>query len=1054
MSDLLALDSLGPLVRRISSYLVALIFDRLPRIEFRNCIDGSIRSAALRTVITNLPHPVPGEAPSAPVIEAYRTISRYLIHNIVGRFVVVRPGAASLPGIEISRPLLVPSAGSRVSADAIDVVVELGRCYGLLLRQEEIRALRDALDNILADEDSSSSAKKRAVVALSVLAIYFSDDLLSAFVSHLIEGFRDPHLAAPKRRLLVTIAGAMARSIPKRFGPHLQTLAPFILSPVGEAELAEQTERMAEDGERDSQLDEVREAALAALESFLTFCSADMRFYSSETVEAALRFLKYDPNLHDVVDDDDDDDDDDMAGSLGDSDDLDFGDDADDDDYEFGDLEAFNDEGDVSWRVRRCAAKVLHALVLSRATGDLLEEGTLHQRIAPALVRRFKERDENVRLEILDVVTLFVRKTGESNLSLKLGGRGFDPSVTPASIHSRKRRRGSSDVSMLDAQAVVLPATNMSASSGPPDGLAAITPAIVRGALKLLETKSQPTKQASVGLLRILTVVRPGCLAEYLAETVKRVIELLTTSTSTGTGAVLPSTVSGAASATGSSLRIETLSLVATVAQTHDTAVLRPFLQDLVSCVTTAARDRFYKISSEAIKVAEQLIRVVTSLPRRPSAEDAPRPDLLGPLYDVVMDRANTANVDSEVKQQAVHALGVLLARTSKDLLPQPSRDAALAVLYERLQNEITRRAAMRAVREVVLHASSSDDLPETWTRAVMVELSAQLRKANRSLRVGGLTGLRDLVLSPSGVQHLDQETTKVLKDALTPLLNTNDFHMLGPSLVMLTRFAELGPEVIDGSVVRAISSLALADLVGTVLDTLLNLVKTIGEQGAGAPLMSSLLKDVGVNGDPAVVGRLIGTLLVCGGSKTGVSLDDFVKELEHAQDDKRKCLALSVIGEAALRLGLSSPLEPEAFIAHFRSKSDQVPLAAAVALGRAGVGDVAKYIPVILNHLDKADISQYLLLHSVNEILQHGNVGKTGLAPFSKQIWEEVILVSQQEDNKALGAECVGRLIVIDPKSYLTPLQVRRRSPSSPFVERICRGRLLTLDLKGVSPR
>ena len=1039
MSDLVAPDSLAPLVRRISSYLVALIFDRLPKIEFRNCIDDSVRSAALRTVITNLPQPVPGEAPSAPVIEAYRTISRYLFHNIVGRFVILRPGTAPLPGIEITRPLLVPVGDARVSADAIDVVVELGRCYGPLLRQEEIKALRDALNNILADEQSSSSAKKRAVVALSVLAIYFSDDLLSAFVSQLIEGFRDPHLAAPKRRLLVTITGAMARSISKRFGPHLQTLAPFILSPVGEAELVDQTERMAEDGESDSQLDEVREAALAALESFLTFCSADMRFYSSETVEAALRFLKYDPNLHD------DDDDDDMAGSLEDADDLDFGDDADDDDddYEFGDLEAFNDEGDVSWRVRRCAAKVLHALVLSRARGDLLEEGTLHQRIAPALVRRFKERDENVRLEILDVVTLFVRKTGESDLSLKLGGRGFDPSVILTSVHNRKRRRGSSDVSMLDAQAMVLPVTNVSASSsGPPDGLAAITPAIVRGALKLLEMKSQPTKQASVALLRILIVVRPGCLAEHLAETVKRIIELLTTSTSTSTGAVLASTVSGAASATGSSLRIETLSLVATLAQTHDAAVLRPFLPDVVSCVTTAARDRFYKISSEAIKVAEQLIRVVTSLPRRQSGEDASQPDLLGPLYDVVMDRANTVNVDSEVKQQAVHALGVILARSSRDVLSQPKRNAALGVLYERLQNEITRRAAMRAVHEVVLHASSSYDLPETWTRAVMVELSAQLRKANRSLRVAGLTGLKDLVLNPSGVQHLDRETTKVLKEALTPLLNTNDLHMLGPSLVMLTKFAELGPEVIDGAVVSAISSLALADLAGTVLDTLLNLVKTIGEQGAGAPLMNSLLQDVGVNGDPAVVGRLIGTLLVCGGPKTGVSLDDFVKELERAQDDKRKCLALSVIGEAALRLGLSSPLEPEAFIAHFRSKSDQVPLAAAMALGRAGVGDVAKYIPVVLDHLDKADISQYLLLHSIKEILQHRNVGKTGLAPFSKQIWEKVILVSQQEDNKALGAECVGRLIVIDPKSYLAPLQVRLRSPSSPVTDRVCRGR------------
>ena len=52
-----------------------------------------------------------------------------------------------------------------------------------------------------------------------------------------------------------------------------------------------------DEGERDPEIDEVLEAALIALESFLASCPQDMRMYTNETITAATRFLKYDPNL-------------------------------------------------------------------------------------------------------------------------------------------------------------------------------------------------------------------------------------------------------------------------------------------------------------------------------------------------------------------------------------------------------------------------------------------------------------------------------------------------------------------------------------------------------------------------------------------------------------------------------------------------------------------------------------------------------------------------------------------------------------------------------------
>lgn len=60
----------------------------------------------------------------------------------------------------------------------------------------------------------------------------------------------------------------------------------------------------------------------------------------------------------------------------------------------------------------------------------------------------------------------------------------------------------------------------------------------------------------------------------------------------------------------------------------------------------------------------------------------------------------------------------------------------------------------------------------------------------------------------------------------------------------------------------------------------------------------------------------------------------------------------------------------PETFLEQFQAKSEDVPIAAAVALGLAGAGSVERYLPVIMQRL-LADTAkdQYLLLHSLKEV-------------------------------------------------------------------------------------
>ena len=132
------------------------------------------------------------------------------------------------------------------------------------------------------------------------------------------------------------------------------------------------------------------------------------------------------------------------------------------------------------------------------------------------------------------------------------------------------------------------------------------------------------------------------------------------------------------------------------------------------------------------------------------------------------------------------------------------------------------------------------------------------------------------------------------------------------------------------------------------------------------------------------------------------VVANDFLKELETQNDESKRCLALSVLGEAGLRMGANCPLQPESFTRYFDDSSEKVQLAAAVALGRSGAGNVKLYLPKVLDALTQG--KQYLLLHSIKELLQHSNA-EDDIKPYTDKLWQTVISFGQAENNKVLGA-------------------------------------------------
>ncbi|KAI1098860.1 TIP120-domain-containing protein [Jackrogersella minutella] len=1009
----LAVKCIGPLVTKIPVAVLSPMLDKLSLVEIKNSVDNSIPSLALRNAISSLQKPVRGVAPSQDVISTYNVISRVLIPRILG---IPSPSNTSKHGGEI-RGIL--DNNREPSSESVDVLIEVVRCFGPLLQPLEVEKLQDVVVQVLERDSTPSPVKKRAVVALAILAPYLTTEVLDSLITKLQTALKQPELSPVMRRLYISIMGSIARSIPHKFGGYLPRLIEFILSPLSQEELQSQLDALSEGNDQlHPEFNEVRETALVALESFLASCGLQMRSYTDRVIAACLRYLKFDPNY--AVDEDEE---------MDENEDSDEEEGSDEDD-EFEDDAGFDDD-DASWKVRRCAAKALYTLISMRSA-DLLEKGALYQEIAFPLVKRFDEREESVRLEIISTVALLIRKTGE----------GVIPSISADEelVHSlgenRKRRRQSSGGVIYTNKAPYLgvagftsPARESVPPTGPRADLQKLTPQIIKWATKLLKGKQIATKQAIINLLDDLIAVQNGGLAEYFDQVMQPIIDV--TKGMTAGASSTSMTLSGTGSATATTLRVAVLRFTSDIAKTHSSSLFQRYLENIVAGVVSAVRDRFYKISSEAIRTAEELVKAITP-PRARLTIQKYKPELLK-LYEIIVDRASAADADTEVRQKAIQALGTLVSRTSSPdgiaLIPNDKRQAALNLLLDRMRNETTRLYAVRAIDNVAAHATTPGSLEPVWIEQATLELCGQLRKSNRALRGASIQALQHLILSPVVKGQIVEGAAEEIVAAVLPVIVANDSYHLSPALLVVAQLQLEHPHLVSSAAfIEAICELLKKNIAGLALESLVTLVSNVGKSGMGKPLMQGVLR-VGVAGDPTVVGKVAGALFVASGGQVGVDVESFIDELNKSSklmppDTARQSLALAILGEIGLRLGAESGLQPSIFLEQFHDEPDKVSVSAAVALGRAGAGNMPVFLPNILDAIKQPGCQQYLLLQSIREVLHQAIVSSTDISSYESEIWRLLFTASRHDDNRAICAECIGRLAIMEPKTYIPKLQ------------------------------
>ncbi|BES92029.1 Cullin-associated NEDD8-dissociated protein [Nesidiocoris tenuis] len=825
-----------------------------------------------------------------------------------------------------------------VQLEALDILADLLSRFGNLLVSFHPTILNALLPQLASPRQA---VRKRTIVALSHLVMSCNQQLYSKLIEFLLEGLTKDSSASTTRTYIQCIA-AICRQAGHRFGEHLERVMELIVN------YSEQED------------DELREFCLQACEAFVQKCPKEITPHITTVRELCLKYLTYDPNYnYDEADGE-------MAGSM-ELDDED--DDEDDDDY--------SDDDDMSWKVRRASAKCLEAIIATRP--EYVPE--LYRVVSPALIARFKEREDNVKSDIFHAYITLLRQTRSTTVST------IDPNCM---------EDDDSSLCLLQRQ----------------------VPLLVKAIQSQMKERSIKTRQDCLALLKELVTVLPGALTNHIRSLIPGIQYSMGDRNSS------------------SNMKIDTLSFLHCLLTTHPATVFHAHMSVLVPPVVSAVADSFYKITAEALLVLQQLVKVLRPLDGSGSFDFAP---FTNEIYECTLVRLRAADIDQEVKERAISCMGQIISNLGDHL--QSELPVCLPIFLDRLKNEITRLTTVKALTKVAASPLSIDLRPILDDGVPL--LGSFLRKNQRALKLSTLTLLDTLVNNYS--TSLKLSLLESVKVELPPLMSESDLHIAQLTLVLLTSIAKLQPQALSDLnkpfILPEILTLAKSPLLqGGALMSLLDFLEELARAHlpglSNTKLLEMLTAPVSQHQPPLhkqafhSLAKCVAAVTVPWQSEALNVVVRLLRDLKNPETDQLHIFALLVIGEIGRKIDLSSVenLEEVIFVS-FSNPSEEVKSAASYALGNIAVGNLKQYLPFVLKEIEAQPKRQYLLLHSLKEIIScqsSSGQGVSQLMCYVPSIWELLFRHCEctEEGTRNVVSECLGKLTLIDPGSLLPRLQ------------------------------
>lgn len=680
-------------------------------------------------------------------------------------------------------------------------------------------------------------------------------------------------------------------------------------------------------------------------------------------------------------------------------------------DEDFGDDEDYSDDDDMSWKVRRASIRCLRSAI----SVELIPRSELFAKFGPFLVTRFKEREESVKLDVFAAFSELLRLCSHESRS---------------SIYSSSP--GAPEMHAGDAMAV-------DASDSRPEmaPLLSIAPQIMHNVKKELNSRSLKTRIKAMSLLRDVVSTMPSVVASLVTKVIPEVERCL------GEGAT--------------AMKTESLLLLRGVVSAGGSGALKEHIRILIPRVLATTDDRYYKVTAECLRFCGEAVIAFGACPASCAAMISPH---VASVHDAALRRATAQDQDSEVKEAALHCLGGTVSFFKKELGDQRLRDIGV-VFCDRLGNEVTRLAAVRALHCIALSESADVLVP------VMNEIAALvggfLRKNNPTLK---LAAVDMLSVAPS----LPPVCDEVLVANISELITDSDLRLTCMALQLAARIVRMrgGPIVTEvaknNSVYQRAMILTRSPLLqGRAVTALIGLYRTLAEANTLPLTVEGMLKDLMGSAGSITCHIMVSSarssplhciakciVAVCDAAKSSLRSkisEQIICDVD-AEVVSRRIFSLVCLGEfgrssTVVRSDAEVQRVRETVLAALEAPQDDVRTAAALALGGITSAQGARGVPALIYLMKQRPDLRYLLLISLKDAISSSN--STDLGPVVPMLLPILLSrtipvvckqqtnlsdgnnrnknLSEEESVRTATAECLGLLACFTPEPVLKSL-------------------------------
>ena len=269
-----------------------------------------------------------------------------------------------------------------IKETCLEIMAEMFKRFNVTLYRQQNVLNKEDLMRKLPDMllDQSESIRKKATICIGAFAIVLTARQLDQLCNSLCNRIRNSNNKAETLTLIQCI-GHMSRTVGQKLGPFIGNLYPVL-------ENSFQGLNKEQSVDMDNAL---VEASFSSFENLIKRCPKEISPYVAHILNHGMHLLSYDPNY--TYSDANEDMGEEEEGGWG-------------SDYEDNDM-AGEDDDDTSWKVRQAAAKTIEALIVSRP--ELLRE--FYEKSAIVLVDRIKERDDNVKVAVLNAFSALLKST-------------------------------------------------------------------------------------------------------------------------------------------------------------------------------------------------------------------------------------------------------------------------------------------------------------------------------------------------------------------------------------------------------------------------------------------------------------------------------------------------------------------------------------------------------------------------------------------------------------------------------------------------------------------